>query len=144
MLKGISPLISPELLKVLAEMGPGDEIIFANVHFPGSSLGPKVVRADGVRIAPLLDAVLPVFELDTSAENSCVVMAAGTGGALDQELVTEYAEVIARHNNAVLPILYVEYPEFYERAKKAYAVVMTGEKSQYGNIILRKGITPGA
>ncbi len=83
MLKGISPLLSPELLDALYRMGHGDEIILADAHFPGESLGVPVVRADGLRIPALLDAILPLFELDSYVEAPLVMMAAVTGDSLD-------------------------------------------------------------
>ena len=83
MLKTISPLISPELLKVLAEMGHGDEIIFSDAHFPAHSMGPQVIRADGLRVSDLLQAIIPLFELDSYAP-PVVMMAAVEGDALDR------------------------------------------------------------
>ena len=83
MLKGISPLISPELLDVLARMGHGDEIVLADAHFPGETMGRRVVRADGLRIADLLDAILPLFELDAYVDDPLVMMAPVEGDTLD-------------------------------------------------------------
>ena len=85
MLKTISPLISPELLKVLAEMGHGDEIIFSDAHFPAHSMGPQVIRADGLLVSDLLQAIIPLFELDSYAP-PLVMMAAVEGDTLDPEV----------------------------------------------------------
>ena len=89
MLKTISPLISPELLKVLAEMGHGDEIIFSDAHFPAHSMGPQVIRADGLRVSDLLQAIIPLFELDSYAP-PVVMMAAVEGDALDPTVEQRY------------------------------------------------------
>jgi L-fucose mutarotase len=87
MLKGLSPYLGPELLKTLAEMGHGDEIILADAHFPGHTFCPRVLRADGVRIATLLDAILPVFELDSYAP-PLVMMQVVAGDTLDLQVET--------------------------------------------------------
>ncbi|STV86904.1 L-fucose mutarotase [Klebsiella michiganensis] len=94
MLKTISPLISPDLLKVLAEMGHGDEIIFSDAHFPAHSMGPQVIRADGLRVSDLLQAIIPLFELDSYAP-PLVMMAAVEGDALDPQVETRYREALS-------------------------------------------------
>jgi len=142
MLKGISPLLSPELLAVLARMGHGDEIVLADAHFPGETIGKRVVRADGLGIADLLDAILPLFELDTYADAPLVMMAPVPGDALDSSVEDAYRAAIDRHAPDAPPIARVERFAFYERAREAFAVVMTGETAKYGNIILTKGVTP--
>ena len=83
MLKGISPLLSPELLSVLCRMGHGDEIVLADAHFPGETMGKRVLRADGLKIADLIDAILPVYELDGYVDAPLVMMAAVPGDKLD-------------------------------------------------------------
>jgi L-fucose mutarotase len=142
MLKGISPLISPGLLEVLARMGHGDEIILADAHFPGESMNAKVLRADGIRIPDLLSAILPLFELDAYVDHPLAMMAAVEGDKLDPDVEKSYLESIHKSNPDVPPIERVERFAFYERAKNAFAVVMTGETAKYGNIILKKGVTP--
>ena len=141
MLKGIAPCISPELLKTLAEMGHGDEIVLADAHFPGQAVNPRVLRADGVGIAMLLDGILPIFELDSYAP-PLAMMAAVPGDKLDPKVETAYLKVIRKHVPGTKGPERVERFAFYERAKKAFAVVMTGETAKYGNIILKKGVTP--
>ncbi|MGL5739189.1 MAG: L-fucose mutarotase, partial [Plesiomonas shigelloides] len=94
MLKNISPLISPDLLKVLAQMGHGDEIIFADAHFPAHSMGPEVLRADGVSVSDLLAAVIPLFELDSYAP-PLVMMAAVEGDSLDPQVELRYLQALA-------------------------------------------------
>lgn len=142
MLRGISPLLSPDLLSVLYRMGHGDEIVLADAHFPGEQVSSRVLRADGIRIAPLLDAILPLFVLDTYVADPVVMMAAGAGDSLDEELVRSYQHVVAAYAPECPEPVYVERFAFYERARQAFAVVMTGETKKYGNIILKKGVTP--
>ena len=119
MLKGISPLISPELLKILNEMGHGDEIVFADANFPTVSTGKQVVRADGIGAVELLDAVLQLFPLDQYDEDHFILMEVVPGDPVKHTL---------------------ERFAYYERAKEAYCVVATGETAQYANIILKKGV----
>ncbi|MBR8536880.1 L-fucose mutarotase [Carboxylicivirga sediminis] len=142
MLKGISPLISPELLAVLARMGHGDEIVFADAHFPGESLNANVIRADGLHIADLLAAILPLFELDAYVSAPIVMMAPVEGDDLDPSVETAYLEAIHQTNPHAPAIERIERFDFYERARNAFAVVMTGETAKYGNILLKKGVTP--
>ncbi|HEY3761741.1 MAG TPA: L-fucose mutarotase [Verrucomicrobiae bacterium] len=141
MLKGIAPCISPELLKVLAEMGHGDEIILADAHFPGHSVNARVLRADGVGIAALLDGILPLFELDSYA-TPLVMMAAVSGDKLDPAVESSYLKAIRRHVPKAKAPERIDRFAFYNRAQKAFAVVMTGETAKYGNILLKKGVTP--
>ena len=142
MLKGLSPLLSPELLSVLCRMGHGDEIVLADAHFPGESLGVPVVRADGLRIPALLDAVLPLFELDSYVDAPVAMMAAVPGDQLDPAVEAAYRQAIDRHAPATPPIARIERFAFYERARKAFVIVMTGETAKYGNVLLKKGVTP--
>ncbi len=142
MLKGISPLLGPDLLALLCRMGHGDEIVLADAHFPGESLNPRVLRSDGTRIPGLLEAILPLFELDAYVESPLVMMAPVPGDTLDPAVEKAYREVVDRHAPGTPPIARIERFAFYERARKAFAVVMTGETAKYGNIILKKGVTP--
>jgi L-fucose mutarotase len=142
MLIGISSLISPELLATLHRMGHGDEIVLADAHFPGESVGQRVLRADGLRIAPLLEGILPLFALDSYVDSPVLMMAAVPGDALDPAVAAAYRAVIDKHWPDTPPIQELERFAFYERARQAFAVVMTGETAKYGNIILKKGITP--
>lgn len=142
MLKGISPLISPELLEVMARMGHGDELILADAHFPGESFNDRVLRADGLRIPDLLAAILPLYELDSYVDAPLAMMAAVEGDTLDPSVEEAYLKSIHISNPDVAPIERIDRFAFYERAKSAFAVVMTGETAKYGNIILKKGVTP--
>ena len=143
MLKGIHSAIGPELLKVLAEMGHGDEIILADAHFPGHSFNDQVLRADGVKITTLLDAILPLFELD-SYDDPLIMMQAVEGDSLDPNVESSYRAEIEKHAPDAPEVIRIGRFEFYDRAEKAAVVVMTGETAKYGNIILKKGVTPTA
>lgn len=142
MLKGISPLISPQLLEVLARMGHGDEIILADAHFPGESFNTRILRADGLQISDLLAAILPLFELDAYVPHPVVMMAAVEGDMLDPKVEEAYMASIKRSNPNVPAVKRIARFDFYERTKSAFAVVMTGETAKYGNILLKKGVTP--
>ena len=142
MLKGISHLISPDLLKILSEMGHGDEIVLADAHFPGKILNSNTIRADGIKIADLLEAILPLFELDSYSPSPLVMMAAVEGDELDPEVEINYLTAIKKTNPNLARIARIDRFEFYEIAKSAHAIVVTGELSKYGNIILKKGVTP--
>ncbi len=141
MLKGIASCVSPDLLKILAEMGHGDEIVLADAHFPGHSVNGRVLRADGVRIVTLLDGILPIFELDSYAP-PLAMMAAVPGDRLDPKVEATYMKTVRKHVSGAKIPERVERFAFYARAKEAFAVVMTGETAKYGNIILKKGVTP--
>ena len=137
MLKGISPVVSPDLLKTLAEMGHGDEIVIADAHFPGHTFNSRVLRADGLDADQLLAGIIPLFELDAYA-TPVIMMEAVPGDTLDPAVEARYRKALGYEG----VIERVERFAFYERAKKAYAVVLSGEIAQYGNIILKKGVTP--
>lgn len=141
MLKNISPLISPQLLKTLAEMGHGDEIIFSDAHFPAHSMGPKVIRADGLRVSDLLAAIIPLFELDSYAP-PLVMMVAVEGDTLDASVEQRYLQALSSPDRHDLSITRIDRFAFYERAQKTFAIVITGETAKYGNILLKKGVTP--
>jgi L-fucose mutarotase len=141
MLKGISPLISPDLLKIIAEMGHGDEIVLADAHFPGHSTGRTVLRADGATVDQLIDALLPLFELD-SYDVPLIMMAPVEGDALDPNVEEAYSRTVADYQDNVPPPERLERFAFYERAGRAYAIVVTGDRRKYANLILKKGVTP--
>lgn len=140
MLKGISPLISPELLKILASMGHGDEILLADAHFPGESLNKNVVRADGIKIPDFLSAIMPLFALDTYVEAPLVMMQVVKGDTLDPSVEKTYLERIIPFCSSIPNVEKCDRFSFYERSKNTFAIVMTGETAKYGNIILKKGI----
>jgi len=137
MLKGISNLLSPELLKILMEMGHGDEIVFGDANFPSASHAQRLVRADGHRITAMLNAILPLFPLDYAVEFSAVLMdSRGTEPAVWKL----YKEILNEYPDGNKQFLVISKPEFYERAKKTYCVVATSESERFANIIIRKGI----
>ncbi len=142
MLIGISPLLGPELLAVLCRMGHGDEIVLADAHFPAESVNARVLRADGLRIAELLDAVLPLFAIDSYVPDPVVMMAPVQGDALDPTVHQRYREVVDRRHPGTAATTFVPRFDFYERTRKAFAVVVTGETAKYGNLLLKKGVTP--
>lgn len=142
MLIGISPIIGPELLSLLYRMGHGDEVVFADAFFPAESYGQRVVRRDGIRIPSLLDAILPLFALDSYVADPLTMMAAVEGDKLDPGVEAAYRAVIDRYWPETPPIARIERFTFYERAREAFAVVVTGETIKYGNLILKKGVTP--
>ena len=136
MLKGISPVVSPDLLKTLAEMGHGDEIVISDAHFPGHAFNARTLRADGIGADRLLAGIIPLFELDAYA-TPVVMMAPVPGDSLDPSVEARYRRALGYEGK----IEQMERYAFYERAKKAYAVVITGETVKYGNVILKKGVT---
>ena len=138
MLKGISKIISPDLLKVLAQMGHGDEIVFSDGNFPGESIGRVVLRADACGVPEMLKAVLPLFPLDTYDNNVYLMDKTESDRDLDIPIWEEYKAITAEYTDKE-PV-FLERFEFYERAKKAYAVVVTGEGAIYANVILKKGV----
>lgn len=142
MLVGISPLLSPELLATLYRMGHGDEIVLADAHFPGHSVNNNTLRADGLGVADLLDAILPLFVLDQYVDSPVFTMDAVPGDTLDPSVEASYRAAIDRSWPDTSEIARIERFAFYDRAKQAFAVVMTGETAKYGNIILKKGVTP--
>lgn len=141
MLKGISPCISPELLKILSEMGHGEEVILADANFPGRSYNSCILRADGIVASTLLDGILPLFELD-SYSDPLVMMKAVQGDQLDLKVEEQYMAIVRSHIPGANPPVRIDRFAFYERAKSASAIVMTGETRKYGNILLKKGVTP--
>jgi L-fucose mutarotase len=143
MLKGISRYVGAELLAILHEMGHGDEIILADAHFPGHSIGPRVIRADGISIQNLLDGIMPLLELDSYAP-PLVMMQVVPGDLLDPEVESDYMDTIRRHAPAAPVPERIDRHAFYDRARGAFAIVMTGELRKYGNLLLKKGVTPVA
>ena len=138
MLKGVPKIITPELLKILCEMGHGDEIVLSDGNFPGNSIGRTVVRSDACGVPELLDAVLQLFPLDSYDNNVYLMDKTESDRNLDIPIWDEYRRIVAKHTDKE-PV-FLERFEFYERARKSYAVVVTGEGAIYANIILKKGV----
>lgn len=140
MLKGISPAISPDLIKILMEMGHGDELVIADGNFPSASIAQHLVRADGLGCPILLDAILGIFPLDQYAEKPVALMAVVPGDPYQPVIWDDYRKIVRQHEAAFTEFDYMERFAFYERAKRAYAVVATGEIALYANLILKKGV----
>ncbi len=140
MLKGIPPIISPELLKIIAEMGHGDELVLADGNFPSVSNAQRLVRSDGHPIPPILDAILTLLPLDEYVDQPVGLMAVVPGDDTKPSIWDEYREIVAKHDRRASDFEFVERFAFYERAAKAFAVVTTGEGALYANIILKKGV----
>lgn len=143
MLKGISPLISPALLKALCEMGHGDELVIADGNFPAESIGKNavVIRADGHGAAEILDAVLQLIPLDTYVGKPVALMEVVPGDNCPAPAVWEkYRKILGKHEPQHSDIQMMERFAFYERAKNAYLIIATGETAIYANILLKKGV----
>ena len=143
MLKGIPKIVSPELLKVLCEMGHGDEIVIADGNFPCESMGKNaiVVRADGNSVPEILDAVLALIPLDQYYATPVALMEVVKGDTVPTPVIwNEYDALLKKHTPENCAIEYMERFAFYERAKKAYAIVATSEEAVYANILLKKGV----
>jgi L-fucose mutarotase len=139
MLKLIPPILGPELLATLRAMGHGDEIVIADANFPAEFLGPNVHRADGILATDMLDAVLTLMPLDDFVDEAAIGMAV-VGAPDERQPIFDLFEDIVRHHEPKMGFSTIERFAFYERAKKAAAVIQTGESRLYGNIILKKGV----
>ena len=140
MLKGIHPLLSPELLHALAAMGHGDEIAIVDANFPAASLGPRLIELRGASSPDALEAVLTLFPVDTQIAPAAFTMeVVGDPGAVP-EVVMDFAAVFTEHRLADCEIGSLERHAFYDRAKRAFALIRTGELRPYGNILLVKGV----
>ena len=143
MLKGIPKILSPELLKVLCEMGHADRIVISDGNFPAESVGKNaiVVRLDGHGVPEILDAILTVFPLDTYVEHPVNLMEVMKGDPVETPIWDTYAEILEKHDKRGNDMMgYIERFAFYEEASKAYAIVTTGESALYANIMLQKGV----
>ncbi|WP_270642044.1 RbsD/FucU family protein [Paraclostridium sordellii] len=143
MLKNIPQILSPQLLKVLCEMGHSDQIVISDGNFPSESIGKDsiVIRCDGHGVPELLDAILTVFPLDTYADKPVSLMEVMPGDNVETPIWDTYKEIIQKHDNrGEETIGTIERFKFYDEAKKAYAIIATGEKALYANVILQKGV----
>lgn len=140
MLIGIPKLISPDLLKTLMEMGHGDEIVLADGNFPAASHAQRLIRCDGHGVPELLDAILQLFPLDSYVERPVALMAVVPGDKTDTPIWEQYRTIIRSRTGLEEPFEEVERFAFYERARRAYAVIATGESALYANLILKKGV----
>jgi L-fucose mutarotase len=140
MLKGIPKIISPELLKVLMEMGHGDELVIADGNFPAAAIARRIIRADGHSTVELLDAILKFFPLDQYVKHPVALMQVVPGDDVATPIWDEYRAIVRKHYPAAPEFKHIERFAFYERAKQAYAVLATGESALYANVILKKGV----
>ncbi len=143
MLKGIPAILSPELLKVLCEMGHGDRIVIADGNFPSESVGKDaiVIRADGHGVPELLEAILQLFPLDAYVEKPVSLMQVIPGDDVETPIWDVYKEMVAKvDDRGAEAFAEIERQKFYEEARKAYAVIATGETAIYANIMLQKGV----
>lgn len=143
MLKGIPKILSPELLKVLCEMGHGDRIVIADGNFPAESVGKnsRVIRMDGHGTCELLEAILQLFPLDTYVDHPVQLMQVVPGDKVETPIWDEYTDIIKKFDGRGGSVIeHIERFRFYDEARNAYAVVATGESALYANIILQKGV----
>lgn len=141
MLKGIPAILSPELLKILMEMGHGDEICIGDGNFPHASMNARVVRCDGHGVPELLEAILKLMPLDTYDQTPVSLMAVVPGDTVATPIWETYAAIVSQYDGrGPTAIRQVERFAFYDRARTCYAVVASGEKALYANIILKKGV----
>ena len=138
MLRGISPILSPDFMKYIMEMGHGDELVLADRNFPAYSLGKRVIACGGVDICTLIDALIPLFPLDQALDYNAAVMRPNDNR--EMPLWEEFETHLSLGKDKVLPFKKLEKPDFYEQSKSAYLIVTTGEKRRFANLILRKGI----
>ena len=140
MLKNLDPILTPDLLQVLRAMGHGDEIVIVDANYPAESAGPTVVRLDGLQATRVLDAVLSVLPLDEFVPDAAWRMQVVGYPDAEQPIFDEFRNIIAAREGGAFKLASLERFAFYERAKGCYAVVATGERRLYGNIILKKGV----
>jgi L-fucose mutarotase len=140
MLKMLDPLLTPDLLYALRAMGHGDEIVIVDANYPAESAGPEVVRLDAADATRVLDAVLSVMPLDTFVPEACWRMEVSGDPAAEQPIFGEFRAVIARREGPQFTLGQLERFAFYERARHAFAIIATGERRLYGNVLLKKGV----
>jgi L-fucose mutarotase len=140
MLKGIPSLLSPDLMHALLSMGHGDEIVLADGNFPGPSHARRLIRADGLDVCSLLEAIVRFFPLDEFVEDYAVVMAVVDPKAPEPSIWEEFRSVLARGEGRAVTLTAVARETFYERARRAYCVVATSERALYANLLLKKGV----
>ena len=140
MLKGVPKIIPSDLMKILMDMGHGDEIVIADGNFPAATLANRIVRCDGHNVPEILDAVLKFFPLDRYVKFPVALMEIVPGDTVKPTIWGEYENIIKKHDKEFTSFEFVERFKFYDRAKEAFAVVATSEAALYANIILKKGV----
>lgn len=139
MLKGIPTVINPDLLKILMEMGHGDTLVIGDGNFPAAACAKRLVRCDGQTVPEMLDAVLKLFPLDTAESEPVCVMQTPSGTETPQ-IWSRFEEIVSKYEAGGREFKKTDRFDFYEQAKKAYAIVSTGETAVYANIIIKKGV----
>ena len=140
MLKGISPLLGPDLLQLIAAMGHGDDIAVVDANFPADALAQRLVRLDGHSATDTLAALLTLLPVDDFTENSLRSMAVVGDPDQTPAIVAEFEEIASRAESRTLNATALERQCFYDSAAQAYAIVVTGESRLYGNLLIRKGV----
>lgn len=140
MLKGIPSILSPGLLKILMEMGHGDELVISDGNFPAASSATRLLRSDGHPVPDILDAVLSLMPLDDFVDRPAMLMEKIPGDNTPTPIWDIYEKIVKKHEPGFTEFEMIERFAFYERAKKAYAIIATGEAALYANIILKKGV----
>ncbi len=140
MLKNVPPIIAPELMKTIMEMGHGDEIVLADGNFPAASVAQRLIRCDGHGVPEVLEAILKFLPLDTYVDRAVGLMAVVPGDPTKPTIWENYRKIVKASGEKFSDFEFVERFAFYERARKAYAVVATSEKALYANVILKKGV----
>ncbi|MHA6690628.1 RbsD/FucU family protein [Devosia sp. A449] len=139
MLKNIPPILGPDLLAILRAMGHGDEIAIVDANYPADAAGPALVRLDGISATDVLDAVLTLMPLDDFVDEAAICMQV-VGDAGKREPVMDQFETIIRRHEPEMSLASLERFAFYDRVKQGYAIIQTGERRLYGNILLKKGV----
>lgn len=140
MLKNIPNILSPELLKILMEMGHGDELVIADGNFPAATMAKRLIRLDGHGVPEILEAILKLFPLDTYSDKPVGLMEVVPGDKVEPTIWNDYENIIKESGEPFDSFGFIERFNFYDRAKKAFAVVATSESALYANIILKKGV----
>lgn len=139
MLKNIPPILGPDLLAILRAMGHGDEIAIVDANYPADSAGPVLVRLDGISATDILDAILTLMPLDDFVDEAAICMQVVGDATKREPIMDEFDQIIARHEPG-MKLSSLERFAFYERVSKGYAIVQSGERRLYGNVLLKKGV----
>ena len=139
MLKNIPPILGPDLLAILRAMGHGDEIAIVDANYPADGAGPVLVRLDGVSATDVLDAILTLMPLDDFVDEAAICMQVVGNASQREPVMDEFDAIITKHEPA-MKLASLERFAFYERVAKGYAIVQSGERRLYGNILLKKGV----
>lgn len=144
MLKGMDKILTGDILKILCDMGHGDELVIADTNFPADGIAKRLIRYPGIDAGRLLEAISPLFPLDPYVDNPTGVMELTDGdkanGMLEPEVWKIYSDILKKNDENFTVLAHIEREAFYDRARRAYAVIQTGEERLYGNLLLRKGV----